>query len=138
MGLKQCDKCSEMVDEAKAYCPGCGNAFVEEKTRQEASGYERMDPTVQLGQTMYDQMLSDMGLNISKPPDIVEKRVEIIAPVATAPKPQPAPIPIPATAPVVKSSKKWLYIAGAVILVLVFLLVIALAALVFIYVTRFR
>src|SRR5580765_8207492 len=95
MGQKQCDKCGEMVDEAKAYCPGCGNAFVEEKKRQEASQYERMDPTVQLGQTMYDQMLSDMGLNIAKAPEIVEKRIEIIAPVATAAKPQLAPKPAP-------------------------------------------
>ena len=90
-----------------------------------------MDPTVQLGQTMYDQMLSDMGLNISKPPDIVEKRVEIIAPVATAAKPQPAPIPAPA--PVVKSSKKWWFIIGGVILVLGFVIVIVVAALAFLY-----
>lgn len=128
MGQKQCDKCGEMVDEAKAYCPGCGNAFVEEKTRQEASEYERMDPTVQLGQTMYDQMLSDMGLNLSNP-NIVEKRVEIIAPVASAAKPQPPPFP----GPVTKSSKKWWFIIGGLILVLAFLLVVVVAALAFLY-----
>ena len=40
MGLKQCTKCSEMVDEAKAFCPACGNAFVEEEERQEKSKFE--------------------------------------------------------------------------------------------------
>lgn len=65
MGLKQCGTCSEMVDEAKAFCPGCGNAFVEEEKREQASQFDRLDNTVQLGHTMYNQMLSDMGLNIS-------------------------------------------------------------------------
>ena len=82
MALKQCDKCSEMVDEAKAFCPGCGNAFVEEEKR-EASKFEKLDPTVQFGHTMYNQLLEDMGLNISNSPNPGEKRVEIIAPVNT-------------------------------------------------------
>jgi hypothetical protein len=85
MGLRQCDKCSEMVDEAKAFCPGCGIAFVEEERRQDASRFEKLDSTVQLGNTMYNQMLSDMGLNISKTPENPEKRIEVIAPIETAP-----------------------------------------------------
>ena len=84
MGLKQCSKCNEMVDEAKAFCPACGNAFVEEEQRQEKSKFEKMDNTVQFGQTMYNQMLSEMGLNIAKPPP-AEKRIEVIAPAAAAP-----------------------------------------------------
>lgn len=83
MGLRQCDKCSEMVDEAKAFCPGCGHAFVEEEKRQEASKFEKVERTVQFGQTMYNQMLEDMGLNISGAPNPVERRVEVIAPVNT-------------------------------------------------------
>jgi hypothetical protein len=86
MGLRQCDKCGDMVDEAKAFCPGCGNAFVEEKKRQHASEFEQLDSTVQLGNTMYNQMLSDMGLNISKAPN-PEKRIEVIAPAAESGSP---------------------------------------------------
>lgn len=95
MGLKQCGKCKEMVDEAKAFCPGCGNAFVEEEKRQKASEFEKLDSTVQLGKTMYGQMLSEMGLNISKTPADSEKRIEVLAPVDTkpvAPKKQKASV----------------------------------------------
>ncbi len=91
MGLKECDKCKEMVDEAKAFCPGCGHAFVKEEKRQKASEFEKLDNTVQLGNTMYNQMLSDMGLNISKVPSEGEKRIEIIAPVDTRPAPPKVP-----------------------------------------------
>ena len=83
MGLRQCDKCSEMVDEAKAFCPGCGNAFVEEEKRREASKFEKLDPTIQFGQTVYNQMLEDMGLNISGAPNPIEKRIEVLIPVNT-------------------------------------------------------
>ena len=95
MGLRQCEKCSEMVDEAKAFCPGCGHAFVEEQKRQKASEFEKLDNTVQLGQTMYNQMLSDLGLNLSKS-GVPEKRVEVITPVVAEPA---APAVLPATAP---------------------------------------
>ena len=59
MAFKQCDKCNETVDEAKAFCPACGNAFVEEERRSITTNFEEMDMTVQLGNTMYNQMLSD-------------------------------------------------------------------------------
>src|SRR5438876_4324550 len=88
MGLRQCDKCSEMVDEAKAFCPGCGTSFVKEEQRQDVSSFEKLDNTVQLGNTMYNQMLSDMGLNISKAAEKPEKRIEVIAPIETAPAPK--------------------------------------------------
>ena len=80
MALRQCDKCSEMVDEAKAFCPECGHVLIEEKQREEESAYESMDGTMQFGQTMYNQMLSEMGLNISAAPD---KKVDEPQPVAT-------------------------------------------------------
>jgi len=89
-----------MVDEAKAFCPGCGQAFVEEQKRQKASEFEKQDNTVQLGQTMYNQMLSDLGLNLSKS-GVPEKRIEVIAPVATEPA---ARLVQPATAPVQKAA----------------------------------
>lgn len=91
MALRQCDKCSEMVDEAKAFCPECGNALIEEKQREEESVYESMDGTMQFGQTMYNQMLSDMGLNISAAPDkkVDEPAVEPVAPQVVEPVVQP-------------------------------------------------
>ena len=148
MGLKQCPQCSEMVDEAKAFCPGCGNAFVEEEKR-EVSQFEKLDNTVQFGQTMYNQMLSDMGLNISKQPETekaqepalrrAEKpsqtRIEVIVPAAAAPaKPAAAKVPEP---PKPASNTKW-WILGGVLLLLLFLLVLAAAVGLYIYWTRFR
>lgn len=126
MGLKQCDKCSEMVDEAKAFCPGCGNAFVEEEKRQQASEFDRMDNTVQLGQTMYNQMLSDMGLNISQKPQAVEKRVEVIAPLPVAAKP---PVAVQEK-PKASSNRRWFILGGAVLLVGFLLLLAAITLIV--------
>jgi len=85
MAFSQCEKCGETVDEAKAFCPACGHAFVDEEKRQEASKFEKLDRTVQFGQTMYNQMLEDMGLDISNLPKPAEKRVETIAPVNATP-----------------------------------------------------
>ena len=86
MGLRQCDNCGDEFDEAKAFCPGCGKAFVEEAKRETKSEFEQQDSTVELGKTMYNQMLADMGLDLSKKPKPAEKRVEVIAPVAASSK----------------------------------------------------
>src|SRR5438445_10111854 len=120
MGQKQCDKCGETVDEAKAFCPACGNAFVAEEKRQKISEYDSLDKTMQVGQTMYGKMMSDLGQSASRPPAVPEKRVEVIAPVACAVKPQPVRSP----EPVAKSNKKWWFIIGGVIFVLGFVVVI--------------
>ncbi|MGE3465297.1 MAG: hypothetical protein AB7J13_00045 [Pyrinomonadaceae bacterium] len=130
MGVKQCEKCCEMVDEAKAFCPACGNAFVEEEHRSIPTNFEEMDSTVQLGQTMYNQMLSDMGLNISKSPEPVEKSVEIIrpepaAPAPTAPRPAPAP-----PKPALPSWVKWVVLAAGIVLIFA-LAIIAIAIAIF-------
>lgn len=132
MGMKQCDKCSETVDEAKAFCPACGNAFVEEERRSVTTNFEEMDMTVQLGNTMYNQMLSDMGLNVSKAPDVQEKVVEVAAaapaaPVASIP-------PTPALAPA-KSDNKWIWIIVGVIaaFILLGIIVVVVAAAVAFY-----
>jgi hypothetical protein len=92
MGEKQCGTCGEMVDEAKAFCPGCGTSFVEEKQRTSVSDFDLSDNTVRLGDTMYNQMLSDMGLSISKLPSRDRKSEEKIAPaVAAIPVSSPKP-----------------------------------------------
>ncbi len=124
-----------MVAEAKAFCPACGSAIIEEEKRQEESKFEKLSSTVQFGQTMYNQMLEDMGLNISAPPDRGEKRVEIIAPIPTetaAPVKADAAIKpqvIPAK-PERGGNVKW-YILGAVMLVVLF--PIALASAIFLF-----
>ncbi len=122
MALRQCDKCGETVDEAKAFCPSCGNAFVEEEKRQEASSFEQLDHTVQLGNTMYNQMLSDMGLNISKAP---EKRIETIAPIDVTPSAKAEP---PKTVAASSSRSKTLWIVLGVLAALVLLPIAAASA----------
>ena len=128
MGLKQCEKCTEMVDEAKAFCPACGNAFVEEKKRQKASEFESAESTVQLGKTDFDKMLSDMGLDISKQPSVPEKRVEIITPIAPAAKQTEKPTVKPAP---VDHTKR--YIMGGVVIIVVYFIVIMAAVIGYIY-----
>jgi hypothetical protein len=119
-----------MVDEAQAFCPGCGHAFVEEEKRQKKSEFEKQDSTVQLGKTMYNQMLADMGLNLSKPQTGAEKRVEVIAPVGEAaltnktetPPAEsaaiPTPEPVPADKPVKPGRGKWIVLGVIGFLVL--------------------
>ena len=117
MGQKQCGKCGEMVDEAKAFCPGCGHAFDDEKKRTSVSDFDRSNPTVNLGATMFNQMLSDMGLNISKEPNKPQPqkgRVEVVTPVVQSVQPAvPASNPAPQPAPGATRSRTrtWLIVA---------------------------
>lgn len=139
MALRQCDKCSEMVDEAKAFCPECGNALVEEKQREEESAYNSMEGTMQFGQTMYNQMLSDMGLNISAAPDKKVDEPAAQPPQIIEPLLQPPVQPVHqvlqpietgiATTPVVTqkptSGNKWLIVGVVGALLLLILIVVA-------------
>ena len=137
MGVRQCDKCSEMVDEAKAFCPSCGHAFVEEQTRNKPSAFESMEGTMQLGNTMYNQMLSDMGLNISaapnKPAEAVQPAIKPAAqqPVQQIIQPAVQQVIPPAAEPAMPSASnttKWLVIGGVAVLVLFILLVVVVLA----------
>jgi len=123
-----------MVDEAKAFCPGCGHAFVEEEKREEESKFNQMDGTMQFGQTMYNQMLSDMGLNVSSQPtkaaEPVQPATQVIKPAVPETRPvqqilrpaveQAAQEAVPTTAGV----NKWL-IAGIAVVILIFLIIAA-------------
>ncbi len=129
MALKKCEQCDETVDEAKAFCPACGSAFVEERARSDESNFEAMGNTVQMGQTMYNQMLSDMGLNISKSPSKPESVVEEIRPVTETAKPAPRE----RLSPLVK----WLIVALAALALLAFLVIVA-AVLIFGYLYSFQ
>jgi hypothetical protein len=127
---KTCPKCSEMVDEAKAFCPACGHSFVDEQKRTEASRYDQADHTMQMGATMYNNMLSDMGLNLKKEP---EKRVEVLKPAVPATQVlQPVASAQSVTTPQLqgepeqKSRKKFWIITIVVAFVLLLLIVAAL------------
>lgn len=129
MADKFCPQCGEKVDEAKAFCPACGHAFVAEEKRTDTSAYEQADHTMQMGQTMYNSMLSDMGLNLKKEP---EKRIEVLKPVAVQPAQtlqpvvgtQPAPTPTPEIGPppAEKKSRKKIWIVTIVVAVLLLLI----------------
>ena len=122
MGQKQCPKCGEMVDEAKAFCPGCGHAFVDEKKRTSVSDFDRSNPTVQLDNSMFNQMLSDMGLSIPKEPVGEKPRVEVISPVATKPAPTKAPEPTRS------KYRNWIIagvVVGVMLLILAALIIVA-------------
>ena len=128
MAEQQCGKCGEMVDEAKAFCPGCGHSFVDEKQRETVSDFDQSKRTVQLGETMFNQMLSEMGLNISKPPNREEKKSELVvplAPPATDPsaeqKTQPSPTAVPP-----KRNSKTFWIIVIVLAALAFAIVVML------------
>lgn len=123
MAQKQCGKCGEMVEQAKAFCPGCGHALVEEEVR-EATNFERMDNTVQLGQTMYNQMLSDMGLSKEKRAEFPEKRIEVIEPAA-APSVRPSAGPASLPRPSGSSKTKWIILGVVILLVGLMALVVA-------------
>lgn len=149
MGLKKCEKCGEMVPEAKAFCPACGHAFVDEERRREKSKFDKMESTVQLGQTMFGNMLSDLGLNIAKSPGTSEKKVEVIAPAAEATKPaevtKPAaesrkPASSPSAEPNAESEAKpaanrWVAIGG-VLAIVIWLLILIVAFVMFVYLPR--
>ena len=132
MAIKECEKCGEQVDAAKAFCPACGNAFVEEQKREQPSAVDQMDGTMQFGKTMYNQMLSDMGLSI--PPQQGKPQVlQPLQPAAetSAPKPQQQviqPVAPAAPKPVVgqKSSVNWkkVLIIGFIAVFLLFLLLV--------------
>ena len=125
MGSKQCAKCGEEVDAAKAFCPGCGNAFVEEEKRTTPSEFDRSNKTVQLGSSMYNQLLSDMGLSISQAPDKESSARQTLQPEPVAPLPQ-------AEQPVAKPAYlRWLIIAAAAVLGLAFLVILAAVVILF-------
>ena len=74
MSLKKCEKCGEMVDDAKAFCPGCGYSFVDEEEREEDSEFDVSGGTMNISESAYDVLLSDMGLNISETTEAPEQQ----------------------------------------------------------------
>jgi hypothetical protein len=124
MNPKQCEKCGEMVEAAKAFCPGCGSPMVAEAERTRVSEFDASAGTVQYGKTVFGNLLSDMGLNIS---DVRN------SPAKPADAPPPEPVQKAAeteqtTKAGTSRSTKWV-IAGIIILLLVMAVVFAAAAL---------
>lgn len=146
MGLKTCEKCGEDVDEAKAFCPECGNPFVEEKKRESSSEFDKYAGTVNFSKSVYQMMLSEMELDTSKQTDkkdepVPKKDPKTIQPVeVSTPKSNPPEVSTQRNVPVNKkppeinpmsqnktSGKNYWIISGVV--GLVFLIILAMALL---------
>lgn len=76
MSLKICEKCGETVDEAKAFCPECGNPFVSEEKREDSSEFDRYAGTIKLSKSAFNIMLSKMDLDTSRSPEEEKSRTE--------------------------------------------------------------
>lgn len=124
MNLRVCENCRETADDARAFCPGCGDPFVAEKRRSEDSEFEMSGNTVQFSKSAFNMVLSDMGLNISEVPNRVQKS---IASEPTVPVKPPA-IASPARKAESGGATKWIVIAGAVGVVVIAVLIAAAAA----------
>jgi hypothetical protein len=131
MAEKLCGKCGEMVDEAKAFCPGCGHSFVEEKQRTKTD-FDLSADTVRLGDSMYNQMLSDMGLSISKEPDRREPDVATVKP-AVSEGTAPVQTSVVRPSPRKPSILKWVVIGIAALVLFLALLVVLAAVAIYFY-----
>ncbi len=126
MGSKRCANCGEEVDDAKAFCPGCGNAFVEEEERETLSGFDMSNDTIKLGDTLYNQLLSDMGLSISKAPNKGETIVES--------KPRdPSISPAVESVNTKPSSRKWLILGVVAVMAVLLLFLLVLVILILLW-----
>lgn len=77
MSHKLCKKCGASVLEAKAFCPECGGAMVDEEIRQHTSEHDSYDETMRLSKSGYNLMLSEMNLNISDAPNLTSERINL-------------------------------------------------------------
>lgn len=77
MAHLQCKKCGANVLEAKAFCPECGGAMVDEEVRQHTSEHDSYAETVNLSKSGYNLMLSEMNLNISDAPNLTAERISL-------------------------------------------------------------
>ncbi len=68
MSDKRCVKCGQAVDEAKAFCPYCSHSFEVEREGS-ASEFELTHETQAFTKSFFNEVLSDMELNISEAPD---------------------------------------------------------------------
>lgn len=85
MSSTACGKCGEMVDAAKAFCPGCGSPLVAEQARESSSEFESSDKTMQMNESMYNRLVDEIGkapAPLGQPPK----------PVNSLPKPEGAVI----------------------------------------------
>lgn len=133
MALIECEKCGEQVDDAKAFCPACGNSLIEERRRTLSTNFEQMDMTVQLGNTMFNQMLNEMGLKSGKPdghdlpaepPKMAPLPTTTVVPPAAAAPRSKLEAPVDIVPPKASNRKVWV-ITIVVALVLLFVLLAA-------------
>ena len=110
MEFRDCSNCGETADAVKAFCPGCGSPFVDEKQRAVNSEFEVSANTVQFSQSAFNMVLSDMGLNIAESSDRTSKP-KVTVSVEPAVKPENSSV---ASVPKKSSALKWILISAAV------------------------
>jgi hypothetical protein len=146
MNTKRCEKCGEIVDAAKAFCPSCGDAFVAEETREKASEFEASAGTVQYSSSLFNQLLSDLDLDISEVP---EKPAPAKSAELKVKKPQSEQMPlvnvgvakVDKDIPAEKPSglrKKWLIIGGIALSLIVLLALLLVIGGIILYIYFYR
>ena len=142
MGLRKCNDCGEMVDEARAFCDACGNPFVHEIQPAQSGSPDSSIETVQFNETMFGAILADMGLDLSNPPNIPELPPQASQPAlkieplnrsdATAHSPNLAGTKPPPGGSFLTSRVKWWLLVGiGLIIVLTFVLIVLILILLF-------
>lgn len=124
MNVIKCEKCGTDVPGAKAFCPECGSAMVDEETRTHTSEHETYDSTMHLSKSSYNLMLADMDLNISDAPNLTAERINLSKELKLYAIGEPEKASKPPGIP------RWLIAAGIAV---VFLLLVSLVLAVFIF-----
>jgi uncharacterized membrane protein YvbJ len=127
MSLKKCEKCGEDVDVAKAFCPECGNPFVDEEKREEATEFEKHAGTMVFSKSAYNMMLGKMDLDTSRASEEEKRQIPVQNPANNLP-------PQNKTPDLNKKSGviKWLIIGAIAAVIFFFVIAVILIAL-FIY-----
>jgi hypothetical protein len=127
MSLKKCEKCGEDVDIAKAFCPECGNPFVDEEKRQEATEFEKHAGTMVFSKSAYNMMLGKMDLDTSRSPEEEKQENPVQNPANNFPPQNKTPDQNKKSGMV-----KWIIIGAIAALIFFFVIAVILVAL-FIY-----
>lgn len=126
MSLKKCEKCGEDVDVAKAFCPECGNPFVKEEKREDATEFDKYAGTVALSNSAFNMLLGKMDLDTSRSPEEEKRQKPIQNPANNFPAQNKTPDQNKKS-----GMLKWIIIGAIVAVIFCFIAAIILIALFF-------
>ncbi len=128
MSLKKCEKCGEDVEIAKAFCPECGNPFVKEEKRADATEFDKYAGTLAFSKSEHDLLLAKMDLDTSKSPETEQPK----NPVSDSPNNFPPQNKSPDKK---KDSGiiKWIILAAGAVIIVFFAVVILIALYIYFY-----